>query len=153
MPETRDIRDYTINRFMFVSGFMKYYDGLTNEQKKKFNDIILDSVVKADYLTQILDGQAKLMEVVENRNGTTGSLSENIMAAMVELGELANEDGSFKWWKKEHKKNIDKVLEEYVDVLHFMFQFAIKCGFTANDIFNAYMNKLEKNIERQNDNY
>lgn len=46
-----------------------------------------------------------------------------LIALYVELGEFANELQSFKYWKE--KKNIDrkKMLEEYVDCIHFFASF------------------------------
>lgn len=38
----------------------------------------------------------------------------------VELGELANEVGFFKYWKRSHKINWEYTLEEFVDCIHFL---------------------------------
>lgn len=47
--------------------------------------------------------------------------SENKLALLVELGELANEVKSFKYWKNPDNRIIDnaKLREEFADCLHF----------------------------------
>lgn len=45
---------------------------------------------------------------------------EQLLALIVELAEVANEDKSFKYWKVQKVVNEDALLEEVVDVLHFI---------------------------------
>lgn len=45
---------------------------------------------------------------------------EQLLALIVELAEVANEDKSFKYWKVQKVVNGDALLEEVVDVLHFI---------------------------------
>lgn len=111
------------------------------------------SFAKDDMLSTMFASQRELMTVVQNRNGTTGTVPGNILAIIVEAAELANENGEFKWWKKNHEASRDKQLEELVDILFFLLQTAIKLDFSHVDIFKGYMKKWEKNIHRQRDNY
>ncbi|MBU5592332.1 dUTP diphosphatase [Clostridium sp. MSJ-4] len=56
--------------------------------------------------------------------------SKKLLALLVELGELANETKSFKYWSiaKPSEKNI--VLEEYVDCLHFILTLGLDKHYT-----------------------
>lgn len=45
---------------------------------------------------------------------------EHLLALIVELAEVANEEKSFKYWKAQRDVNRDALLEELVDVLHFI---------------------------------
>lgn len=45
---------------------------------------------------------------------------KDMLAILVELGEMANEWRGFKYWSVDQKERYDTMLEEYVDCLHFM---------------------------------
>jgi len=45
-------------------------------------------------------------------------------AFFVELGELSNEVGFFKYWKQSHKMNKTKTLDEWADCFHFLTSIA-----------------------------
>lgn len=67
--------------------------------------------------------QAKLdAHIIEEHNLDPDTIDYELsmgIARAVEMGELANEIRCFKLWSK-NQKPTDKVLDEYVDVLHFM---------------------------------
>lgn len=46
-----------------------------------------------------------------------------LLALYVEVGELANEIQSFKYWKKNKRIVLARVQEEYADGLHFLLSF------------------------------
>lgn len=48
-----------------------------------------------------------------------------ILAALVEIGECANETRCFKFWSIKKPSEVMVILEEYVDILHFMLSLAI----------------------------
>ena len=58
-----------------------------------------------------------------------------VVAIFVECSELLTEL-QYKWWID--KKPIDKtkVLEESIDIFHFLLQFWISAGFTPSDVIN-----------------
>lgn len=63
--------------------------------------------------------------IFENKNkNRPETLNARILAATIELAEIANEVKSFKFWSN---KGIDreKAIEEYVDVLHFLLSIGI----------------------------
>ena len=47
----------------------------------------------------------------------------------------------------------NKFLEELSDSLHYFIEVCILAGISADDLFNAYMNKGQINIERINSGY
>lgn len=57
------------------------------------------------------------------------TLNERKIAFHVELGELANEIGFFKYWKKSHKKNDGRIKDEWADCLAFLNSISITYGF------------------------
>src|SRR5699024_1815575 len=54
--------------------------------------------------------------------------SKKLMALLVELGECANETRCFKFWSTKAPSERHVILEEYVDVLHFMLSLGIDTG-------------------------
>ena len=52
------------------------------------------------------------------------TLDKKILALLVEVGEFANEIKPFKYWKKDKSIDKSKVLEEFVDGIHFFISLA-----------------------------
>ncbi len=52
-----------------------------------------------------------------------------VLALLVEIGELANETRCFKFWSVKPASEIDIILEEFVDGVHFILSLGIECGF------------------------
>ncbi len=106
-------------------------------------------------LKEFLEMQEKLDEKILKGNFEDYKtiLSKKILACMVELGEYANETKAFKYWSKKEATAKEVRLEEFVDVLHFIFSIANQEGFTAEDIETAYKKKYETNIQRQKEGY
>lgn len=104
-----------------------------------------------------LDKQKELDDyIIDNMELSLGfnhRLTNTILAAIVELGEMANEIRCFKHWSKKPSSSRSVVLEEYVDVLHFFLSIANQLKFTEEAITDAYLKKYKKNIERQNSGY
>ena len=80
-------------------------------------------------------------------------LNEKLIALSAELGEFFNECNTWKYWKKNKTINREKLKEEYVDILFFMFSIANDLEITAEDIENTYKEKWKINVERQKNNY
>jgi dimeric dUTPase (all-alpha-NTP-PPase superfamily) len=57
-------------------------------------------------------------------------LQKKVLALQVELGELANETRCFKYWSEKKPSDVDTILEEYVDCLHFILSIGIEKDFT-----------------------
>ena len=60
-------------------------------------------------------------------------LPKKVLAAQVELGELANEWRGFKFWSTDQKPR-SMMLEEFVDVLHFVLSIGIELGYQTNAV-------------------
>ncbi|MDN3018432.1 dUTP diphosphatase [Paenibacillus sp. BSR1-1] len=59
--------------------------------------------------------------------------SRKVLALLVEIGELANETRSFKFWSVKPSSAKDVILEEFVDGVHFILSLGIECGFDQQD--------------------
>src|SRR5690625_6269037 len=55
-------------------------------------------------------------------------MEEKYLALLVELGELANETRCFKFWSTKPASARKKILEEYVDGVHFILSLGIEKG-------------------------
>lgn len=56
-----------------------------------------------------------------------------VLALLVEIGELANETRSFKFWSVKPSSETDIILEEFVDGVHFILSLGIECGYEDID--------------------
>ncbi|MFC7371329.1 dUTP diphosphatase [Fictibacillus iocasae] len=56
---------------------------------------------------------------------------KRLLAFLVELGELANETRSFKYWSMKPASEENEILEEYVDGLHFVLSICLDLGIEA----------------------
>jgi dimeric dUTPase (all-alpha-NTP-PPase superfamily) len=52
-----------------------------------------------------------------------------VLALLVEIGELANETRSFKFWSVKPSSAKEVILEEFVDGVHFILSLGIECGY------------------------
>lgn len=77
----------------------------------------------------LAEKQAKLDKLIEERVqkynpqfrlDSVETVDKIKFAFKVELSELANEVGFFKYWKQSHEMDREKVLEEWADCLHFL---------------------------------
>ncbi|AMX82661.1 dUTPase [Geobacillus subterraneus] len=80
--------------------------------------------------TLLYDMQRMLDERIEAEHGLVQEdlFSRKMLAFLVELGELANETRCFKFWSVKPSSPTEKVLEEYVDGLHFLLSLGLECG-------------------------
>lgn len=85
----------------------------------------------------------------------TQYIKEYMLHAEHELHEMVQELPYFKPWKqspsthKEMQRMVDKAKEEYIDVLHFMLNIALALGFTADELYDGYIDKNMLNHRRQ----
>ena len=80
-------------------------------------------------LEELIKDQKELDDKIRKNNGiseTESLVSRKYIALKTELYELVNQIESFKYWKKHKGK--DNILEEGVDVLHFILSLAIETG-------------------------
>lgn len=75
-------------------------------------------------------------------------VQREMIALLVEMGELLSEV-NYKWWKDPKPVDRARVLEEMVDMLHFYVAACLRMGFSAEDIYKAYLEKNQENFMRQ----
>jgi dimeric dUTPase (all-alpha-NTP-PPase superfamily) len=105
-----------------------------------------------DKLEHIFTLQAAFDEKLARQRQLEGDLEtwiqREVLAIISELGELLAEV-NFKWWKNPRPVDTDAVKEELVDILHFFVSMCLKAGFSAEDIYQAYLEKNQENFRRQ----
>lgn len=57
------------------------------------------------------------------------TFSERLLALLTEIGECANETRCFKYWSRKPASSPAVILEEYVDILHFILSFGVAFHF------------------------
>ena len=92
---------------------------------------------------KLFEAQAKLDKAIFEKAGIDYEKQKHeiavkqTLALLVELSELANEIGVFKYWKHSHKIDSLKAREEWADVLHFFLSLGNYYGFEI-EIKNDY---------------
>lgn len=87
----------------------------------------------------IFNEMIKLQKVLDNKILSEHELSgeetiaDRLLASFVELGELANEHRGFKYWSKDRNPRRTKMLDEYVDFLHFLVSIGNHYDFIEED--------------------
>jgi dimeric dUTPase (all-alpha-NTP-PPase superfamily) len=76
---------------------------------------------------ELYEMQRYLDEKIVEQHGLENKslVQERILALYVEIGELANETRCFKFWSLKPASSREKILEEYVDGLHFILSIGI----------------------------
>lgn len=79
---------------------------------------------------QLFSMQKELDDRIESEHNLVEEdlFQKKVLALFVELGELANETRCFKFWSHKKASAISVILEEYVDVLHFIMSIGIEKG-------------------------
>src|SRR5690625_3451353 len=92
--------------------------------------------------------QEKLDEhIVENHHlHHENLLEEKYLALLVELGELANETRCFKFWSTKQANAREKILEEYVDGIHFILSLGIDKGYRFNETLENFTTSIKTSL-------
>ncbi|GAF69461.1 unnamed protein product [marine sediment metagenome] len=70
-------------------------------------------------------------------------------AAVIEVGEVIMA-AKGRWWKIDKDyKGMENVREEIIDLLHFVLAAGLASGMTAEDIFERYCDKNQRNHTRK----
>lgn len=100
---------------------------------------------KTEMIEDMLERQKKYdAEVFKKHNITSVSRQQLEIALFDELGELMHaQKADWCWWKfTQEPVDVDKVIEEYIDVVHFALMYEIKFGsgcYTDKDIEHNYI--------------
>lgn len=114
----------------------------------------LENMMTLQYLFQFRLGQMPVP--AEQR---TQYVMNNMLYTEAEGHEFLREIEGFKSWKHydwnqdEKDKHYKAALEEFVDMIHFVLNIAIAMGFSADDIYEAYIAKNIVNHQRQDNGY
>lgn len=86
--------------------------------------------------SRLYDMQKNLDTYIETNHpiDRQAGFSKKYLALLVELGELANETRCFKFWSNKPPSDEVTILEEYVDVLHFILSLGIEKGYRYGTI-------------------
>lgn len=97
-------------------------------------------------LSRIFEAQKKLDLAITTAHHFNQDeiFDRRILALFVELGELANEISSFKYWKKNINQDTSKILEEYADGIHFLSSLALR--YDVEPVIDAKCNTNDINI-------
>ena len=105
----------------------------------------------------MLKKQDELNSAIMKEYGLATISKEQIdLATLDEIGEFTHElKGDWCWWKKSQEPvDVDKVIEEYIDVVHFALMYEIKFGsgkwipftFDEEGILNCELPDIDEDI-------
>ncbi|WP_315117128.1 dUTP diphosphatase [uncultured Clostridium sp.] len=94
--------------------------------------------------------QKKLDHHIETKHTLDGKtlFSNKILALQVEIAELANETRCFKYWCNKGPSEKAKILEEYVDCLHFILTLGLDKNYDEEN-FYIHKENLKDNLTDQ----
>lgn len=100
------------------------------------------SIEKLFEMQSALDHYIEENHQLQNEN----LFDRKVLALLVEIGELANETRSFKFWSVKPSSEKKVILEEFVDGVHFILSLGLECGFQNQGL------KIEKAVSTQDIN-
>jgi dimeric dUTPase (all-alpha-NTP-PPase superfamily) len=120
-------------------------------------------VVAIDVQKDMLDHMLELQEEYQQYmygakpkdlalNAKIDAFKTMFIALVCELVETMDEVG-WKPWATSRYINTEKAKGEVVDQLHFVFNEALLLGMSADELYKKYIEKQERNRERQRDGY
>lgn len=85
---------------------------------------------------KLFEMQAALDSYIEENHQLQNEnlFNRKVLALLVEIGELANETRSFKFWSVKPSSEKKVVLEEFVDGIHFILSLGLECGFQSEPV-------------------
>ncbi|PFW61603.1 dUTP diphosphatase [Bacillus sp. AFS075034] len=105
-------------------------------------------------IQKIFEAQDKLDRKVVEVHGLEGkNLTGDVTQALyTELGELSNEIGFFKYWKKNKKDDKARQYDEWADCMHFMASLGNKYGHSTEIIEKIEPSNVEDELGSANKN-
>lgn len=114
-----------------------------------------------DKLEEIFKKQKELQEKLGNKDILFNQqyMNINFLALTCEVMEAMQET---KWknpndvkygWKQTQELNKDKLREELIDCFHFYINLCLAADLTANDLYQAYIDKNKLNHKRKDNGY
>jgi dimeric dUTPase (all-alpha-NTP-PPase superfamily) len=105
-----------------------------------------------DKLDLIFKKQKQLQTKMKYELKWQENISINVLAAKVELTELLQET-NWRPWKTIKEIDKNKLIEEYIDIIHFIINLALLLDITPSKLYNEYCKKNEINHKRQQQKY
>ncbi|GMO13344.1 MAG: dUTP diphosphatase [Mycoplasmoidaceae bacterium] len=108
--------------------------------------------MKVDF-SDIVAQQEELDKEIMSKHNTSykKTFLERKLATLVELGELANEIKSFKYWSIKGPSDKSVILEEYADGLHFISGFFVQYKKEMKPLF-VLSDKINQILDKKNIN-
>ncbi|MCU5414810.1 dUTP diphosphatase [Bacillus wiedmannii] len=99
-------------------------------------------------IQKIFEAQDKLDRKVVEVHGLEGqNLTGDVTQALyTELGELSNEIGFFKYWKKNKKNDKARQYDEWADCMHFIASLGNKYGHVETILLEKIKDGFEKDV-------
>ena len=99
-------------------------------------------------LEKLYSLQAELDEEIAQKHGVSyeSTFNRRLLALLVELGELANETRSFKYWSNKKIGDFMRIKDEYADGLHFSLSLGI---YLKANKFIYQLEKSDKDLSLQ----
>lgn len=85
-------------------------------------------------------------------NTATCHWLKNYLTALNDECRELSEELPWKWWSKD-KLDMQNIRVEIIDILHFWISLAMTAGMTAEDVKRIYLQKLQVNLDRQENDY
>jgi dimeric dUTPase (all-alpha-NTP-PPase superfamily) len=76
-------------------------------------------------LDELLKVQSEVRDEVMKKLKTAPTKEDHTLAMHIELFELFNEIGTWKWWKHSHVPKKDRILDELADVIAFFLSYML----------------------------
>jgi dimeric dUTPase (all-alpha-NTP-PPase superfamily) len=100
-------------------------------------------------LEDLLKTQIEVRDVVMQKLATAPTKDDYALAMHVEVFELFNAIGTWKWWKHSHIVNKEKILDELADVIAFFLSYMLvlepakqaQMAIWMDDNFDQFMDK------------
>jgi len=104
-------------------------------------------------MEDLLKLQKNVDELIQNKINISfnQTLNDRKIAFKVELSELANEIGFFKYWKQSHVKNHERIKDEWADCLAILLSIVISMNFEKELIHYSSLNDIKP--DHKNNNY
>ena len=99
-------------------------------------------------LTELYKKQAELDETIAVNHNVSYATTRNkrTLSLLVELGEFANATRCFKYWSNKPSEPMERVLDEYVDGLHFFLSLGIDIK-TSKNVY--HITKHQEDLTKQ----
>ena len=110
-------------------------------------------------LQAMLDLQTQFQTRLGVLSGDTQYIMNHILYAEAEMHEMLRELEGFKEWKtydwseEEKDQHLANAKEEFIDVLHFIWNVALALGLDSDEIIQIYADKNITNHLRQDNGY